>query len=283
MIIQRLKSWLKKLINSANTSAPEDSPHTTTEYPACILPTSGHVSELHISKICDVHQGCAIVRRSIFTTESQTFNELGAAEEDAIIDSYDALTNMSCNLLGGEFVCDHIRWRQTGMAKAIWDKVTRTVADFDPANLHNESDSIGILIPLKELYQIKVPFTKRTKDKGQRKSLELKQPVETFKETVVENGKRSEETTFKFNPGIIVEHSPSNSNYWHVELSLTENANGEVVKMKNFRPFDEKIADMENQHHTTLAAMHFMQNLTIITKKQSDFTSETIGREIYMA
>lgn len=282
MRIRHFVKWLRKLIGLADILIEEAPPHTTIEYPSCIIPTSGHVIKLDIKNICDTQERSAIVRRSTFPTESQTFNEFGVATEDAIIDSFKRLTNMSCNMLGGEFTCDHIRWRQTGIAKDRWDGVTRNVQDFDPNDLHNLGDSVGILIPLKELYQIKYPFKKRTKNKDQKNALASKQPVDTQKEILDENGKKIEQTTFSFEPGVIVEHSPSNSNYWHVELSLTQNVNCDPVKMKDFKKYDENTLNVEDQHHTTIAAMEFMQRLTFITKKESDYTCEAIPREIYV-
>jgi len=269
------------------------------EYPERILPKGDYISEIDLVKLLSEYEFAAIVRRSSYKKHDDTFDELGFLKEGAFVESLKELPGVSCNLLCGEFQHPDIKWKQDGLAKKNWDGAHRTVKDFgleDFSDLGEEN--VAIIIPLENLLNAIFQYEKVVKNNSDlKKAIEKeqsyvervskKETIEIPKNKKTETGemiatkiiKEIDVDTYTFDGGVLVKHVPTNGNYWHVELHLTNDKEKQNI-INPIKSYNKGLSEGDQQI-TTLAGLRFIQTIESSTIKIEDFNCDPIPGHHY--
>ena len=195
-------------------------------YPNSILPKLRYRRYINIDELIEKQQ-MVILRRSDKPV-AETFNDLGILREDALVAK--DLPGFSMNLLGANFKTPFIKYVPIINTKATerWNGIDKIyLADY--INLYKIKEVWSpIFFKGSDMHNLEIPYTK-SEDKSILKVLKkLHLKYEVSDSTINSSGKA------------IIKHVPTNLNYWHLELHLT-NFNGDIIK-KVSNQFDKDIS-----------------------------------------
>lgn len=281
LIFQKFRKKLQTLFYRNKKSIPSE----MTTYPIDILPHQNLIRKIDVLNLNSQQENIVIIRRSAFETEEDTFDELGILKDGALYTREGEIEGLSLNLLGGNFSEKDIKWRQIGSAMQDWTGDTIDLNKIPKEELIElDSEKIcAIPLSLKSVLEIEVPYNKSfVNDK---KMVDKEIAKSTYNEhEVIEtenvNSKKIKTDTFHYKGSVSVEHVPTISNYWHVQMDLTEDSAKQVklVKIKSFKPSE----DSNEQHHTTKAALEFFQRIKIIPRETKELIPCQIESKYYL-
>jgi hypothetical protein len=184
-------------------------------YPYRIIPKSYFKREIKFKKLSG--RGFFIARRSPLS-ERETFTEAGTVSTKAIESR--EVPNMSMNLLGGYFIMEDMKYRTLGEASKPWNGSIVFLSDFI-----NQFEIIRnyctIIYDAWQLHDIAIPYYSDNKNK------DINKRLQQAGITGLVEGQR-----LKTFGRMWIHHDPTNLNYWHVELKLTDPTGKEVQSGK---------------------------------------------------
>lgn len=196
-------------------------------YPASILPCRRYF-KFDFESLCKL-PNVIIARRSNFDSEESTFDRNGLLLIGAIIKkSNKELFNNSMNLLGGRFKKNHVRYLQKGIAQECY-KIGSPPIPLKQLLPHISTTDIkiNIFFRLKNIYNAKFPYQVPEIPARSKKDFEkIKIPTHLAVEVNEES-----EYYAKFIGKSVVKHSPTNSNYWHIEFDLLPVAESTEIEL----------------------------------------------------
>jgi hypothetical protein len=210
-----------------------------TYYPSSILPKIKYCTKIDIDALLR-HQELYILRRSN-KTRSETFNELGILREDAILGK--EIPGLSMNLLGAKF--------KAGFIKYVPHVKTRAVVNWDGSKTIYLSDFIGLYSTIEiyspiffrgsDIHNISIPYVKKENKELTRILGKLKLKYRLSNGDVKATGRA------------VLEHVPTNLNYWHVEQCLLNFNDIAIPTLKN--GFDKDISGYFIAHVLSVKAL----------------------------
>lgn len=184
-------------------------------YPLVIIPKVNYCEQIDFSLI-PISLEIFLIRKSNFSTITETFTKLGTLKEEAILAK--DLTGMSMSMLGGDLKIDHIKFRQLKKGAENWNGGMVYFIDYKN-DFVESTEVIPIFFSLKQIHNISFPYYRDDKEARQLIAA-LKLPVKT------------KENKFQLDGSYVVRHVPINLNYWHVELTLRDAQNKEIRRLE---------------------------------------------------
>ena len=243
---QKLKNLWKALKNTCLCKLYEYTGDY--RYPVSILP---HHSYVHFMNIDSLKSELPffLIRRSD-KDSNNTFNSAGILREDAILP--EDTIDLSLNVLGGNFKEDHIKYIPKSDGVKPWDG--KKVYFIDYKNHYKIADvSSPIFFPLGELHRKTFPYYRGDDSEAKKiiNALSLK-PEKV-------DGKN------KLHGSSEVKHSPTNLNYWHVELTLVDQVGKRIKKSSSI--WIQSAAEMAYGHLISVNALQAAPPISTISKK----------------
>jgi len=194
-------------------------------YPQKILPKLDYQHRMTFDQFLS-RDDAFVLRRSALD-KGQSFNSAKKLKSKAI--TTDQIPLLSCNLLGGKFEEPHANFvaKIKSAADAPWEGQRVRISDY--RGQYNKLKSIDpIFIPTNAIHDKLIPFqAENSKHNRQRVGKLPFEPV---------NG-----DGMKLNGVSKIIHSPTNINYWHVEVEVRDFDNKIVKKTTN--EFNETACD----------------------------------------
>ena len=158
--------------------------------------------------------------------------------EDALSET--DVINMSMNLLGGAFKLEHIQFNPTKEATRNWNGTEPIFYSKYHALVQTLPHAMPIFFNASDLHDKNIPY-QRTKDKDATKlmvELNIK-PLET-------DGK------YELQAKSIINHEPTQLNYWHVEFQIKDIENKLILNTKS--SWRKNVAEMALKHIVSMSA-----------------------------
>lgn len=172
-----------------------------------------------------------VVRRSQ-KTGTDIFNKFGKLREDALSET--DMINMSMNLLGGAFKLEYIEFNPTKEATRNWNGKEPVFYSKYHTLIQTLPHTTPIFLNVSDVHNKNIPY-QRNKDKDANKlmvKLNIK-PLET-------DGK------YELYAKSIINHEPTQLNYWHVEFQIKDVENNLVSNTKS--SWRKNVAEMALKH-----------------------------------
>jgi hypothetical protein len=190
-------------------------------YPKSIIPQK-NFTNINIDELKNKFDNVIMVRRSLCSSENDTFDSTGKANANAIVKSGSQLKDLSMNLLGGGYSVENLRFSVKKDEK--WKQGVDVVFEDFENRIEEKESYVPIFFKLNDFHKIEFPFYNSAKDKL----------IDHFS------------TKKKESPAITaIEHDPTHGNFWHIEL-VTRKKNELQQKQKFTTPKEtdkEKIPD----------------------------------------
>lgn len=208
-------NWFKELTNFIKSKLLIGN----INYPKAIIPVPGYKLSLDFDLI--ETELILLVRRSN-QSYADTYDEDGFLKEQAI--SPIEMPNMSLNLLGAKFKIKHIDYIQKKHAADPWDGKRVEMSEIIK-DIENKENSIPIFIRYSDISNKSFPY--------QRPKEQLSQSQILLLESLGYNLSQTSALGLIPLKGITkIAHTPTKSNYWHVELKMMQ-SDGSTITRKN--------------------------------------------------
>lgn len=206
-------NWFKELTNFIKSKLLTGN----TNYPKAIIPVPGYKLSLDFDLI--ETELILLVRRSN-QSYAETYDEDGCLKEQAI--SPIEMPNMSLNLLGAKFKIKHIDYIQKKHAADPWDGKRVEISEIIK-DIENKGSSIPIFIRHSDINNKSFPY--------QRPKEQLSQPQILLLESLGYNlNQTSALGLVPLEGSTKITHTPTMSNYWHVELKMMQSDGSEIIR-----------------------------------------------------
>lgn len=217
------------------------------DYPASILPNQKYKSKFDLSDLVQ-KDDLYVVRRSDLPL-NQSFNTAKKLKASAI--PLKRIPDLSMNLLGCFFKARHVKYFVYKPGSDPWDGSKIRIRNFRNA-YKVANDAEPIFIQAKNISDIPIPFkaVNNSTNRGRVGNL----PFEPNKDNEIQLFGTTR-----------IEHSPTNLNYWHVELKVIDFNDSPIKNAAN--KFNESACDFIHDIISECAVMTLPVNLYKIKKR----------------
>lgn len=184
------------------------------EYPKRILPKREYVRRIDVDDLKEKCQQALLARR--LDGGENHFHYIGGRKilNEGVIN--EDVLNWSTNLLGGEFKTEDVCWRQKNEGSKEWNDETVDLCNYGGCyELTISADCVFITISC--LHKTIIPYKRKF---GSRDDLrQYAENTSDITKDVVEQWNAKDELDCR--ASIIVGHSPTMLNYWHMTIDIT--------------------------------------------------------------
>jgi hypothetical protein len=193
------------------------------DYPIFILPNTRYKIKMDLDELLQ-RNNVYIVRRSDLPL-NESFNSAKKLKAAAI--PLKRIPDLSTNLLGAFFKAKHIKYFVYKPGADAWNGLKVRIKNFNNSYKKAE-DSEPIFIEAKELQNIPIPFKAVNNSTNRNRAGNL--PFEPNEQNEIQLSGKTQ-----------LVHSPTNLNYWHIELKVIDFNNSAIKNSSN--KFNESACD----------------------------------------
>lgn len=220
-------------------------------YPKEVLPRSTYKKRLNVDKLLNKYKNLLAVR--VVKGKPEDFYKVTANGEKEISQKVfsSSMANLSMNLAGGRYNVtsfSHLRFLPKAEVAMTWEggKVNKNFCS-DNSCFSSFDSCFGLCFHVSDIHGRSFPFhkhfdTKAERDKYAEEVKSVTKDVNVKGDIDLVGAFVSKRDTVLVHPRIIVHHSPTNANYWHMTLDTYRPNNAHYVHPnENLNSSDKKM------------------------------------------